>query len=545
MLPALPENSLLLVFDPRKGRIDLNRPGFGDSEAKRSHLEPRFGYQVSSRVSSDTFAYRRALLCRDNAVASCHRIAEMLSASRPTFPYTIQPSANNLFAALNVLLRAVDGRVILLRSLATQFDHQHDDIDLLLSESQRQQLLRAAFAQCTDGAFHCRIQQNSSSKAQLVLWTPDCSKKLMIDLWTIFDQFSTHRRFGIPADRFLNTLTKTANEQIPSLHQLAPDIDLCLLIQHLAKKRKTLTSSTVQDRIARACDRLKSWSPEPAAERVPQNLLVSLRSIADRLPCAMLIAPALIELSQIYLQRRLAGLPGNRGLRIFVPRPRRNWLPDLRKAVLQRRPTMAVIGSDGAGKSSVVAALTQIVPDAKPIVAKKLYRRSLIYQLTSGLMKRVVGMDRDRFDDHVAVLISLRALVALWIRICIQSPRQTTILDRSVASFFITDRKSDLPRLAHGATTVERLIPPTTSVLLTMSYSELTCRKLEMSAPGHTAYQRMLFEQSLRQNPVDLVLIASRDFASATALAIIELLRDARPTAGACDDESSTRKAAA
>ena len=469
----------------------------------------------------------------------------MFSASSQTFPVTPPTSANILFAALNVLLRAVDGRVILLRSLPAKFDSQRDDIDLLLSESQRQQLFLAAFAQCTLGEFHCRIQQNSRSKAQLVLSTLDCSTKLMIDLWTIFDQFPLRRRFSIPADRFLNTFTKAANEQIPALHQLAPDIDLCLLIQHLARKRKTVTSSTVQERIALACDRLKSWSPERAEERVPQDLLLSLRNIADRLPRAMLIAPASIELSQFYLQRRLAETPGNRGLRILVPRPRRSWLTDVRKAVLQRRPTLAVIGSDGAGKSSVVAALTEHEPNTKPIVAKKFYRRSLMYQLTSGLMKRLFGTDRDRFDDHAATLITLRALVASWIRICTQSRRHTPILDRSIAGFLIISRKSDLPLLAHGATWIERLIPPTTSVLLTMPYSELTCRKLEMSAPGHTAYQRLLFEQSLRQQPTDVVLVASQETVSATAFAIIELLRGVPQSATACDKESSTRMAAA
>ncbi|MBC7965565.1 MAG: hypothetical protein H7Z17_06505, partial [Fuerstia sp.] len=243
----------------------------------------------------------------------------MHSASRLTRVDSSPDPASCLVAALNELLRAVDGRVVLLRPLTACFDSQRDDIDLLLIEPQREQLLRAAFLHCTSGRIHSRIQQSSPAKAKLILWTIDCSQKLMIDLWTSFDQLLRHRHRCIPADRLLNTLTAAVpgmdahqsdpsceNQLIPALRQLPPDIDLCLLIQHLATKGRKLTTSAERERIARACERLASWSPEQTFQQVPHDLLAALRDVADQLPRAISIAPKFIALSEDYLLQRLA-----------------------------------------------------------------------------------------------------------------------------------------------------------------------------------------------------------------------------------------------
>ncbi len=534
--------------------------------------------------------------------------------------------ASCLFAALNELLRAVDGRVVLLRPLTACFDSQRDDLDLLLTGPQREQLLLAAFLHCTSGQIHCRIQQSSPTKAQLILWTIDCSQKLMIDLWTSFDQLPRHRHSCIPADRLLNTLTAAvpgmdadesdagcADQKIPALRQLSPDIDLCLLIQHLATKRRNLTTSTERGRIARACERLASWSQEPTIHQVPSDLWAALCDIADQLPRAITLTPQHIALSEDYLLQRLACVQINRGLPIIERRSRRGLITGLRKAILRHRPTVAVIGSDGAGKSSVVSTLASQQTQTTAAVAKKLYRRSLTYLAVSGLMKRVVGTDRGKFDDHTAPLITLRAAAVFWINMCFPfdlgsmtrpsvavannlvlcdkwidgwpglegaSPKprgflrsaqsspghpiyqsksdrgqvsdqqfnkspHIAVLDRSISSFLITHRKSDMPKLSHAATWIESFVPPVTSVLLTLPHSELARRKQEMSAPGHTMYQRMLFEQALRQQPTDLLLLANLPSAQAAATAICELLLSETRAVESSTATADSRKAAA
>jgi len=475
----------------------------------------------------------------------------MHSASRQTCVNPLQHSANTLFATLNSLLRGVDGRVILLRPLPQSFDHQHDDIDVLLSNTQRQQLLRAAFTQCLQKELHCRIEQSSPSKTRLTLWTVNASQKLMIDLWTDFDQLPLYRHHRIPAARLQNALTESANPHltadplIPALHHLPPDIDLCLLILHLAKKRKVLSSRGVRHRITLVCGRMKSRSPESDPQYLPHELRHRLRSVADRLPQATVITPDFVSIAHDFLLSRLANVPGNRGLSIVEHRQRRGLLTNMRNALLHRRPTIAFIGSDGAGKSSVISVLAETQPAVTPLVAKKLYRRSFIYQLVSGLAKRLIGTDRDRFDSLASIPITYRALTAAWGHAIFRSIRQTPIFDRSVASFLITDRKTNLPRTSSAAAWIEPLIPPVTSVLLALPHSELIDRKHEMSAPGHETYQRLLFEQALRQQPADIILLASLESVEATAAVAAELLSHGSTPIDASFEISQNRKAAA
>jgi hypothetical protein len=166
----------------------------------------------------------------------------------------------------------------------------------------------------------------------------------------------------------------------------------------------------------------------------------------------------------------------------------------------------------------------------------------------------------------MAPFITLRASAAAWMSMCLPlnawsmlksavtdrkrliSGRElpaTALLDRSIASFLITERKSDTPTLTRAATWIESLIPPVTSVLLTLPHSELTRRKQEMSAPGHDTYQRMLFEQALRQQPADLILLANLPSTQAAATAICELLRDEGRPVESSTETADSRKAAA
>ncbi len=469
----------------------------------------------------------------------------MHSASRQTCVNPLQHSANTLFATLNSLLRGVGGRVVLLRTLPQDFDHRIDDIDLLMTPEQCQQLLRVAYTFCLQKELHCRIEQSSPSKTRLTLWTVNASQKLMIDLWTDFDQLPLCRQHCIPADRLRNALTEYANDQIPALHHLPPDIDLCLLIQHLAKKRKALNSPGARFRISCACDRLESWSVMPDQRSLPQDLLQGLRSVAGRLSQAYVLTADSIAVAHEYLLARLANVPGNRGLQVLQRRKRRGVLTSARAAILRSRPAIAFVGSDGAGKTSVISAIAEKQMNVVPMVAKKLYRRSLIYQLGSGLAKRLHGTNRDRFDSLAFIPIVFRALTAAWGHAVFRSIHQTPVFDRSVASFLIAHRKTNMPRISSAAKWIEHLIPPVTSVLLALPHSELIDRKDEMSAPGHETYQRLLFEQALRQQPTDIILLASLESVEATAAVTAELLWHGSTPIDASFETSPNRKAAA
>jgi hypothetical protein len=119
------------------------------------------------------------------------------------------------------------------------------------------------------------------------------------------------------------------------------------------------------------------------------------------------------------------------------------------------------------------------------------------------------------------------------------------LLDRSVAGFLITDRKSDVPRLSWSASWIESVIPPVTSLLLTLPYHRLKARKQELSLPGHETYQHLLFEQALRQRPVDLIMTASLASAETTAAAVSAMLPGNCQTLQQSTAASDDRKAVA
>jgi hypothetical protein len=102
-----------------------------------------------------------------------------------------------------------------------------------------------------------------------------------------------------------------------------------------------------------------------------------------------------------------------------------------------------------------------------------------------------------------------------------------------------------MPRISSAAKWIEPLIPPVTSVLLALPHSELIDRKDEMSAPGHETYQRLLFEQALRQQPTDIILLASLESVEATAAVTAELLWQGSTPIDASFEASPNRKAAA
>ena len=152
----------------------------------------------------------------------------------------------------------------------------------------------------------------------------------------------------------------------------------------------------------------------PDQRSLPQDLLQGLRSVAGRLSQAYVLTADSIAVAHEYLLARLANVPGNQGLQVLQRRKRRGVLTSARAAILRSRPAIAFVGSDGAGKTSVISAIAEKQMNVVPMVAKKLYRRSLIYQLGSGLAKRLHGTNRDRFDSLASIPIVFRALTAAW-----------------------------------------------------------------------------------------------------------------------------------
>lgn len=468
-------------------------------------------------------------------------------------------SAELLSALSELLLRLQGDTVVLLRPLARDFDPQRDDVDLLLTEPQRTAFLASAFEASAAGKFHIRIRQGTADKIQMVLWNLECTSSLTIDFWSAFSQLPGHRGTMIRADRLLKTLApeepcrqspaEPSEVTLPGTSRLPADIDFCLLVLHLASKKKKLTNPVVRERLLLAFNRLRTLTLIEAASRPCLSDADTLLQAARPILNSRSIPGELVRMAEVYLLKRISPSSADSRDAALVSRGNRNLLTGVRRWWMQRVPCLAIVGSDGAGKSSVCMRLTGSVPAGRTkCAAKKLYRRSLLYQILSGVVKRVSGANRGQFDDQVAPWITLRASMSLWLRIALRaseravgqmtarrtatpglptlfapSGREALVLDRSVSSFLIRDRKTETPQLHWSARWLERWIPPVTTVLLTVPFGQLVERRQEMTCHGHQRYQRLLFQQALRQQPSDVIIIANAKTAS-DAAELIQLI---------------------
>lgn len=428
--------------------------------------------------------------------------------------------------------------VILLRSLPSEFDASRDDVDLLLTAARREQLLHDALEAATAGRLNFSVRQNGPDKVRLTLWSIDTSTQLAVDLWEVFNQCPAakpQKRLSLPAQLFTNVALTPAAD-LPGAWRLPADLEFCLLVLHLSGKQKSLRCPVTRKRLIEARHRLLE------ANR-PGSDLAALQECANRLSTALQILPEQVHECVTWLRQQLAGTcnaASAGSAQRFARKRRQSFSNRWRLFLGSRVPVLAITGSDGVGKSAVVSELNRMQPRRmQPCKAKKLYRRSLTYQLLAAVVQSAAGWTMETLDDRIAPLLALRSAMALWPRVLLRllfgSPVAvitgagiaTLVLDRSPAGVLLTHRKDLQPRQMTGTRWLERLLPPQTTVLLTLPFERLTARRVEMkTSDSHECYQRLLLQQALRSQPVELIVLNAADSVHLLARRVLRLLDD-------------------
>jgi thymidylate kinase len=262
----------------------------------------------------------------------------------------------------------------------------------------------------------------------------------------------------------------------------------------------------------------------------------------------------------------------------------------LRRWWMKQVPCIAIDGSDGVGKTTLIRSMLLALPvlrragdvsplmhprqqhqgihiprgpessilhergisDAThetmtPIVAKKLYRRSWIYQIVHSALRRLTGRDRCAVDDQLAAFTTVRAAMRLWCSFAWTlirdrfARRRTLLLDRSVGSFLIRNRKGQPLSMAPMWSFISRFVPSMTTVLLTVPWSVLKARKQEMSRSSHEAYQSRIWLMATRHRPFDVIVFDNtlRSDSAADCLLTMLGLATASPDAGGQDSREA------
>jgi thymidylate kinase len=446
-------------------------------------------------------------------------------------------------ALLSQLFARCRNPVVLLREVTRSFYSHVDDLDLLLTESDRTLVLNACLEASINGQAHFRISAGNVDKVQLQIWNVEATCCVRLDLWTGFTQLITRKGWKLTAEQLIAMVDTTTmdlfcgDDFTGMLKRLPADIELALLVLHWSAKRRLLTEPVTQERLESAFRRLQQTA-EPlttGAATASNRSAISSGDCHRTLQQELLRCNGLVRTTSvpaaisIAVEDRLVSIPGLQPVKCQRWRLR-NEVGRLFNRLL---PIRSIVGSDGSGKSTILQQLKSWKPLViRPLVAKKYYRRSISYRLLTSLTRRNFGISKEQFDDTLAPVLTLRAAAAQWSSVLVRllvsavtrSDRKEMWLDRSVTSFLITQRKSDTPRLAAGSRWIEWLTMPATTILLAVPFSKLVERKQESTDAGHAKYQQLLSHQALRQYPTDLVLIANSLSIDASIRAITAVL---------------------
>lgn len=472
------------------------------------------------------------------------------------------PSETDLLSLLNEWLKHFEPatvRPVLLRSIPTreELKSQAHDIDLLITREQTRELLQKAFTATIDGRCHVQIEAKRRRKTQLILWNVDATERLIIDLWHEWDQFASRRQVlsasvlcafvqrnkategavDMTVDReSMRTPSSDSSDAslLNAAARLRPELELALLVLHIYVKKQAVVSPVNRRRIESLLRSLR------AEDCLPQAVMALVESVRDdfRQLKGTGSSFTISRHTMVVAEGLLAELTSGSGSHAFatVRNSSGDWFSGLLRRTSWKllsahsNADVAFVGSDGCGKTS----LTRLMSAAHSgqwlsVVARKLYRRSVLYPIASSVSRRIFRISRSEFDDRLAPLIALRAMMAcwlmlIWLRVCqlfVSRPKRL-LLDRSPESMLIIERRTENPRFSWLSTLLERLAPPMRHVLLLVPYAVLSQRKQEITESAHRAYQQLLFDQMIRQSVVSCVLVSN----SASPLAALEVLEE-------------------
>ena len=358
-----------------------------------------------------------------------------------------------------------------------------DDVDLLGTPGDVDQLINAAYEWMREGLCHFHVRTRSAGKTELVLFSLDGRHALTFDLWQELDQFDRGRR------RLTCSAAWALIADCPGgIVRLPIEIEACIYIQHLACKRKDLSGDSAQLRLRDYSNALRSHGESELGE-----LLEQVRQNPAQLA----------EAERVTLQRLQARLELQAVSSEVWSKIVRLW--DSRLAAPRTTSMISVMGCDGAGKTTLAEAIAAQHPRSVQVfTGKHLYRKSLLYKLAVIFIRPIITRSRERFDEILAPWLYLRAAAAMRIKLLFRGKR-LTLVDRSLVDFLYLDRKTDRPGFGRSRWLMNLVGCRVPTIHCCVSFENVMRRKQEMTSAGHAAYDRDMFLAHTQRVPTDYV----------------------------------------
>lgn len=393
-----------------------------------------------------------------------------------------------------------------------------DDVDLLGSGESVELLMRAAMGWVREGRCHWRTITQKPEKVEWWLISIDGKHTVRFDLWIELSQLDRGRRVLRYEDASPHVVDKGA-----TIQRLSIDVEACVYVHHLVCKRKDLRGESAQRRLEGYATGCRENSQNELAAMLDQMRSEGRITDHDEVFTLTHLAKSLGTSSAGSTRRRTPGT--------MLSRLRMKWL-----GVPKHASMVCVMGCDGAGKTTLAGAVKGMLPvESKVHTGKHLYRKSILYKLAVIFIRPLLMRSRESFDEVLAPLVYLRACLALRLRLMFHAKNKLTLVDRSLVDFLYVNRKTDQPRFSRWLWLSRWFGKRISTIHCIVKFENVIKRKQEMTAAGHEAYDRDMFEHLARRVPTDYVAFnndASIDDAAQALARVLQLGEDgAKPLA--------------
>lgn len=397
-----------------------------------------------------------------------------------------------------------------------------EDIDLLGSQASIDTLLTHVYKWVQSRRCHARIVSRQSTKTQLTLFSIDGTRRVIFDLWIRLWQFD-HKRGYLTYSASLAKPTKGE-----SVARMPIEYEACVYLQHLICKKRNLQKSSAQRRLAfykDACpddslvlpllkQALQSETPDDQIDRESLAFLDQQQSIT-RPP---------------WMHRRLDKL-----LRQFR---------ELCLAAPRRGAVLAVMGSDGAGKTTLAQRIASDAPTTRRVfTGKHLYRKSFVYKLMVIFIRPLLFQSRESFDERITPLVYLRACLGLRLKLWRYRGKELVLMDRSLSDFLYCNRKTDHPsfsRFRFLSRLAGKRIP---TIHFMVCPQQVHDRKPEMTKQGISTYNADMYRHHTLRSPTDYLVFNNDASLDVAHQALSNILPHLVPTLGTAIPSNSSCRA--
>ncbi len=366
-----------------------------------------------------------------------------------------------------------------------------DDVDLLGSRESVFALLDAAFSWSRAGECHLRVRTGSPAKVGLHLISTDGKHRLDLDLWIELWQIDNRKRRLV----YPNCAGAVTNPG-DSIQRLSLELEVSVFIHHLVSKRKKISTPKQLARLERYAERCRAAGFADLAGELEETATTGEVSRTTEELTLRLLDGRLHpegETEAANLQRRI----GNAIAAAWFRPPGKLRM-------------LGMMGCDGCGKTTLCKRLAKDRGDIRGIyTGKHLYRKWIVYKLLVIFVRPLLFQGREKFDDTFAPLAYLLACVRLRLKLLF-TRKGTTLIDRSIVDFLMTDRKSDTPHFSRLLWLASIFGVRLTHIHFIVPFERLKERKLEMTEKGHAIYDAEMFRHLSRRAPTDHLVFDNR-----------------------------------